>query len=959
LGHASWAAELSASGINFIGGRHQAPFSDWVGPARIASKLGFCTIEIALSKGHIARLAGISRLDAANFICTANKAFREYILGQFEAVESELSSLFEVINRLDRPRRYPAACLLAPFLVRASAISGSLPAKIPDGYLSDHQQKVIDTVRVFQRTPENARRAAIQRFIDVDLANLTDFFDTIEKNPLTPEQRLAVVTDEDATLVLAGAGSGKTSVIVAKAAYLIERGIRPPENVLILAFGKDAAAEMAERIKARTGVQVGAMTFHALGNRIIREVEGRGPSLAAHASDDVKFRELLRDILLNEVAPTAKLGTLLLAWFSEFYWPYKSEWDFKTLDSYFQWVDAHQLRTLNGDRVKSVEEWEIANWLYLNGIAHEYEPSYQGTLPDDARGPYKPDFRLTESGIYIEHFGVRKERRTDGSTRLTTAPYMDRTRYLAEMEWKRRLHASNGTTLIETFSYEKVDGKLLDNLKEKLAPHVALKPLAADQVFEILEPMGQVDAFTQTLGTFLRHFKSSGSTIARCEARASSSADVPRSRAFLKIFDAVIKAYEARLGDMIDFEDMIVRATAYVESGRYKSPYRHILVDEFQDISDGRARLLRALKAQHEDARLFAVGDDWQSIYRFAGSDIHLMRNFGAEFGGSFAGNNEVHSIVDLGRTFRSVDKIAHPARRFVLCNPAQITKAVLPASTTATPAITVAYYKWGQEGDAVRSALDRLSSRTTASASVLILGRYHHARPPELPALINHFSQMSIRFTTVHASKGLEADHVVILRAVADATGFPSEIVDDPVLDLVLPEPENFEHAEERRLFYVALTRARLSVTILADRKNPSSFVRELVENANYETAEIGEPAVAERRCPSCGGRMLAEPAKSGGMYFACEHRNLCGRTLKSCSVCGNGLPIKVPTDPSRLICSCGTAFAACPECTDGWLIERRGKYGQFRGCVNYPKCEGTLNAPRRRGQGASNGQK
>lgn len=939
--------------MSFLGGRHQAPFAEWVGPARIASTLGFPTIEVPLSGGHIAKLAGVRRLDAANFISTANDAFRDYILGQFETVEGELSALFEVISRLDRPRRYPAACLLAPFLARAMVVNGSLPATIPEGFLSEDQKNLLEIIRTFQAKPEEARRAAIQRFIDSDLADMSEFFDTIEKNPLTPEQRLAVVSDEDATLVLAGAGSGKTSVIVAKAAYLVERGIRPPENILLLAFGKDAAAEMAARIKDRTGVEVDAITFHALGYRIIREVEGRGPALAEHASDEVKFRDLLRDILLNEVASKAELGNLLLAWFSEFYWPYKSEWDFETQDSYFQWVEAHQLRTLNGDHVRSFEEWEIANWLYLNGIAHEYEPPYEGPLPEDARGPYKPDFRLTESGIYIEHFGVRKERGPDGSTRLTTAPYIDRTRYLADMEWKRQLHAANGTTLIETFSYEKVEGKLLENLKEKLAPHVTLRPLASDQIFGTLEPMGQVDSFTQTLGTFLRHFKSAGSTIAHCEARAASSADVLRSRAFLKIFDAVINAYEARLGDMIDFEDMIVRATAHVESGRYNSPYRHLLVDEFQDISAGRARLLRALKAQHEDARLFAVGDDWQSIYRFAGSDIHLMRNFGAEFGGSLAGNNEVHSIVDLGRTFRSVDKIARPARRFVLRNPAQITKTVLPAATTATPAIMVAYYKWGQEGDALRSALDRLSSSTAVDASVLLIGRYHHTRPPALPTLTKQFPRLSIRFMTVHASKGLEADHVVILRAVSDTMGFPSEIVDDPVLDLVLPGPENFEHAEERRLFYVALTRARLSVTILADRVKPSTFARELVENPDYETVEIGEPGIAERRCPSCGGRMLAEPSKSGRLYFACEHRNLCGQTLKSCSVCGNGLPIKIPTDPGRLLCSCGTAFPACPECAGGWLIERRGRYGKFRGCVNYPSCEGTQNLPARQGQG------
>lgn len=950
LGHASWAAEQTPAGINFFGGHHQAPFSSWAGPAQITRTLGFTTIEIPLTDGRVAKLAGVATQDAASFLSSANEAFRARFLRQFDSAQDELSALSEVIDRLGQPRRYPAACLVAPFLTRANAAINSLPKTIPDGALSDGQRHLLDTVRAFQTAPEDARRVTTEHFIKSELAAMERFFDTIEKNPLTPEQRLAVVTDEDATIVLAGAGSGKTSVIVAKAAYLVERSIRRPEEVLLLAFGKDAATEMVERIKDRAGVDVDAMTFHALGNRILREVEGTGSALADHATDEAKLKALLRDILLNEVA-SAGLGNLVLDWFSEFYRPYRSEWDFKSQDTYYQWVEAQELRTLNGDLVKSFEEWEISNWLYRNGIAFEYEPVYEGPLPDDARGPYRPDFRLVDSGIYIEHFGVRKARQPDGSTRLTTAPYIDRERYLADMEWKRQLHAASGTTLIETFSHEKVEGRLLDNLREKLAPHVTFKPVADNQMFSTLAALGQADAFTQTLGSFLRHFKSSGATIARCEDRAAKAEDIPRSRSFLKIFEALIDAYEARLGDLIDFEDMIARATTHVESGRYKSPYRHILVDEFQDISKGRARLLRALKAQHDDARLFVVGDDWQSIYRFTGADIHLMRNFGAEFGGSFAGRKGVHSIVDLGRTFRSVDKIAHPARRFVLRNPAQIEKSVIPSTTTAASAIIVAYYKWGQEGDALQAALDRLSVTAIPGTSVLLLGRYRHVRPHALQTLADQFPKLAIRFMTIHASKGLEADHVIILRAVTDTMGFPSQIVDDPLLDLVLPEPEKFEHAEERRVFYVALTRARQSVTILADREKPSFFARELIEDFNYQAIEIGEPGIAERRCQACGGRMLAQASKGGVTYFACEHRYLCGQTQKACTACGNNLPVKKPTDPDNLLCRCGAAFPACPQC-DGWLVERRGRNGTFLGCINYPGCNGTQSLSRREGR-------
>ena len=265
---------------------------------------------------------------------------------------------------------------------------------------------------------------------------------------------------------------------------------------------------------------------------------------------------------------------------------------------------------------------------------------------------------------------MRKSKNKNGGTIFTTAPHVDRTTYLEGMEWKRKVHAEHETTLIETFSYERVEGNLTEALEEKLAPYAQPNPLPPEEVFEQLTEMGQVDAFTQVLGTFLRHFKSSGTTVENCRERAERSADKERSVAFMKIFEPVLQAYQTRLGDRIDFEDMIVRATEHVAAGRYKSPYRHLLVDEFQDISEGRARLLKALKAQHKDARIFAVGDDWQSIYRFTGSDIHLMRDFDEEFGGTFAGKSGVYSAVDLGRTFRSVDKIALPARSFVLKEP-------------------------------------------------------------------------------------------------------------------------------------------------------------------------------------------------------------------------------------------------------------------------------------------------
>lgn len=319
------------------------------------------------------------------------------------------------------------------------------------------------------------------------------------------------------------------------------------------------------------------------------------------------------------------------------------------------------------------------------------------------------------------------------------------------------------------------------------------------------------------------------------------------------------------------------------------------------------------------------------------------MRNFGSEFGGTLNGQEDVHSTVDLGRTFRSVDKIALPARSFVLQNPSQIEKQVIPFGKTDEPSIKVAYYGRRGEEQALRSALDSIGSALKSEkASVLLLGRYRFLEPDNLARLGSKHPRLSIRFMTVHGSKGLEADHVIILSAATNRMGFPSEIVDDPLLDLVLPEPEKFDHAEERRLFYVALTRARKSVIVLADREKPSVFARELVEIPEYGVIEFGAAEIAEQRCGACGGRMLAQTSKKGRLYYQCEHRYLYGEMLRPCSECRKDLPAAVKSDPKTLICSCGASFPTCPECSDGWLVERRSKWGGFLSCAKYPECNG-----------------
>ncbi|SHJ58246.1 DNA helicase-4 [Palleronia salina] len=915
---------------------------------------GLLSSSVSLNLGGAGNLS-LPAVDAAaakTFANAATAAWTNFNRAELEKQDAVVRRTLHAIEALKVPNTYPAACHVAPLARDASDLNSRVLSKLNAEAVGNEVMSRIAPITAFAADPNTVRDAAIETFVEAQLRRWREFFDTVESMPLTPEQRLSVVVDEDATLVLAGAGSGKTSVITAKAAYLVKAEIRKPNELLLLAFAKDAATEMSERIEARCGVPVAARTFHALAYEVIGEVEGEKPPLAPTATDDKAFLSLIKDILRHLVATDADIAQTVISWFAGFFDDFPTEWDFKTKHEWYAQIESRNLRTLQGETVNSFEELLIANWLFRNGIAYEYEPSYEHKLQRTGRRVYTPDFRLTESGVYIEHFGVRKKRGKDGKEELTTAPYIDRDEYLAGMDWKRQVHVEHETVLVETYSWEREEDRLLDALAEKLKPHVTLRPIPDIEIYDRVAEVGVVDGFTSLMGTFLRHFKNGGYRVEDCSDKAQTLKMGKRAEAFLKIFGAVFREYQARLGDRIDFEDMVNRATALVESGRYNSPFRHILVDEFQDISTGRAKLIQALKRQHSDAKVFAVGDDWQSIYRFAGSDIHIMRNFGAEFGGTYAGATGVHRTVDLGRTFRSVDKIALAARRFVLRNPAQITKTVIPAGETDEPSIRIAWTR-RDTGETVLNnavaALAETEGKGGGKPSILILGRYRFLRP-DVARLQRQNPGATITFKTIHASKGLEADHVIILGADNAKMGFPSMIVDDPLLSLVSPEAEPYPNAEERRVMYVAVTRARRTVTILASEARPSLFVQELMKEPEFGVVGPLEAQKHTHSCPGCGGRLLHMPGEDGRDWYRCEHVKLCGSRMPACPACGVGLPVRSRASGDLVCGDCGESQRACPSCDAGWLVERRSRYGAFLGCVRFPDCDGKAKLEKKR---------
>lgn len=909
----------------------------------VENGFGGASLMLQFDDQPVHLLKGARPKDAVNFSNAVRVDWEATVQADFEQRRANIDALVLEIGALSNAVNYPAACVVSPILERARGLDQRLLSKLPQEALEDAHRGQIDKIQGFVRNARHLRQQAISVFEERQLVRWAEFFETFESNPLTPEQRKSIVSDEDATLVLAGAGSGKTSVITAKAGYLLKSGARRPEEVLLLAFASAAAKEMSERIEAKCGEPLEARTFHSLAYDIIGTVEGSKPALAAHATDDKAYLALIRDILRALVKTASEVSKSIVGWFSHTRLDEKSEWDFKKKHSYYTYIEKLDLRTLQGEQVKSFEELMIANWLYENGIAYEYEPDYEHKVSEGGFRDYCPDFRLSKSGIYLEHFGVRRTKSADGTYRLTTAPFVDREEYLAGMEWKRSVHAEHETTLIETFSYEREDGQLLDALAEKIAPFEAVDPRSPETLFDRVVELNQADSFVQLLGTFLKHYKGGGYQLTECAEKGRTLKLGKRASAFLSIFEPVYSEYQTLLNGRIDFEDMILRATKYAETNEYHSPFKHILVDEFQDISRSRGRLVKALKAQHGDARIFAVGDDWQSIYRFAGSDINLMRNFGEEFGGQFDGQSGVHCTVDLGRTFRSVDQIAHAAKKFVLQNPAQLNKTVIPAGTSEQPALKVVSTFKADEQSKLKQVLRTLqgAAEQRERTSVLLLGRYRHLAPSNLSQLRREFPDLEISFRTIHASKGLEADHVVILNMFRGRTGFPSEIVDDPLLSLVSPEAEPFENAEERRVMYVALTRARKSVTLMGSASKQSAFVSELMDDPEYGAVGAQQKEEFNHTCGECGGHLIPVPTKDGRTWYRCEHASLCGHSLNACASCGIGLPVRRKnTGLSK--CSCGVEYPSCPSCEDGWLVERRGRYGAFLGCVTYPRCKG-----------------
>lgn len=876
-------------------------------------------------------------------------------------------------------------------------------------------------------------RSASEQYL---LNEHSDFLDLVEKYPLNAEQRQAVVRTNDRNLILAAAGTGKTSVIVAKALYLLQSGEALPEDILIMAYNRAAADEIKERLNVcadRAGIDasgVNANTFHALGRSVL--VDCKVPArVTAMATDEAAFNTWIDRWLYTYLKEDSSrinrfidlfMGSVLFDQVLKEHTITSEHADTDTTTSsesntnggirdfnsdLILQAPPELYRTLNNEKVKSRQEVFIANWLATNGVPYKYEDRYLTKVRLEPGFDYKPDFHIIrprtedsvqvvdEPQIYLEHYGIDRE----GNTR----PDIDKEAYNNLIVSKRQLHQKHGTILLETYSYQFADKSIefvLENHMKAVgiplrpcSPAELLQRIKANKSFgelrELLERCLQViREFNYTYDDLLERYQKIGLRYAK---------------EYAEFFTKLVADYQSNLETRgeIDFCDMIIQASDLIAEGQFRGSWRYILVDEFQDISLTRLRLLQRLFKQDPKCSLTCVGDDWQAIYHFAGGILDATIHFENYFGS--------YTLTTLVQTYRYPKSIADTAGTFVQENPQQFRKHVISlqkdedvkihlldavemGAYTVSAAFCIEIRELKYVHSAITSAVAAVHQafeilKDNPDATIAIISRYNkileginhylenvnnypanllltaHLNAWEGVKLtekdleaINRFvldpdvvqaKRQQIKLWTMHKSKGLEADFVILAGFYGGSfLSFPCRMKDSELLEALLDKLEDFADAEERRLFYVTMTRAKRDAYLISDTyQSVSSFAAELL-NPKYKIDIQVEAYQAkylrQYGCKVCHSGIYTMLQGQYGPYYVCSNE-ACSSRPRVCELCGAPSVDKEGfsecTNPL-----CGNRLPLCKRCGRPMKL-RDGRYGQFYGCSGYGLSEDACN--------------
>ena len=663
-----------------------------------------------------------------------------------------------------------------------------------------------------------------------------DFFDHCLKYPLDKQQRRSIVSEEDNCLVVSSAGSGKTSSIVGKVKYLTEVKDIAPHKILLISYTNKAAAELTERM---TTDGLKGYTFHKLAIDIIGRATGIKPSICDNT--DALFIDIYHTLLGNKAFKNS-----VVEYFID-YQTNETDWEKRKNERQEQLSEQKnvQLKAMFPDMdgraiyVRSEQEQKICFVLSSLGVKFRYEEPYEHQLADEMHSQYRPDFSIyfeqkgVTKRIYLEHFGVDEHSLVPAwFAKDKNITYEEANqKYDDGITWKKAAHEKFGTQLLVTssadFHYSDIRNKLKKILEDVGVP---IQEKTNEELYGLILPKGskQEKAFIRLVATFVTLVKSSCKSVKEVLKQAKN-ADDERSVFIIKnIFQPVYERYISALSDsnQIDFTDAILQATEICRTS-HPVEYDYIIVDEFQDISVDRYNFLKVLREGNPPAKLYCVGDDWQSIYRFSGSDMALFNQFPEYFGAT--------EINKIETTYRFGEPLVSLSSYFIQRNKAQIQKDI--HSFDSEMKTELEFYSYDRRDYC--NMIGQLVASIPSDKSIFLLGRYSfddyylsfmYQSIKEGNRFFYVIGGRKIEFLTIHKSKGLEADYVILLQCNKDTYGFPSLVSDDPVLNYVLTKSDQFPYGEERRLFYVAITRAKMKTLVLYDKRFPSVFVDEFL---------------------------------------------------------------------------------------------------------------------------------
>lgn len=831
------------------------------------------------------------------------------------------------------------------------------------------ERDVINVIELYDHIDDKIDEAN-NRFISTALVSEKEYLDNILKDVdplimLDEDQRKVILTDEDYCLVIAGAGAGKTTTVAAKVKYLVEKKQIEPQDILVISFTNKAVGELREKINKDLHIECPIATFHSTGNAILR-INDPEP-LNIYEGSRLYF--LLQDYFKQSILTNESLVNNLIMFFASYFEaPYEgadlNEFFNKTAKANYttmrseldefrrEVVDARTKKkvTIQNEVLRSYQEVQIANFLYLNNIEYEYEPIYPYNITF-SRKPYTPDFiiRQGEKVAYIEHFGVTEDGQNNRFSEIELKRYKNR------VNEKVRLHREHATTLIFTFSEYKDKRSLLKHLQENLEnAGFELSPKSNKEIMDKLissEESRYVRKLVNLICRFITNFKTNGFDVNEFDRMYHSTTNV-RSRIFLNICQDCYLEYQRYLkeNNAVDFEDMInesARILRRAKEMKEKLHFKYIIVDEYQDISRQRFDLTTAL-SEVCDGKIIAVGDDWQSIYAFSGSDISLFTEFQEKMGYA--------KLLKIVRTYRNAQDVIDIAGNFIQKNPVQIEKQLVSPKKIEDPVIIYTYdnsYKQKDQdrrggilyatANAVETALDQIieynkQAGKKENGTILLLGRYgfdgdylersglfeYKSRGNKIKSV--KYPQLDITFMTVHMAKGLGYDNVIIVNGKNETYGFPSKIENDPVLSFVIKGDNSIDYAEERRLFYVAMTRTKNRVYFIAPEQNPSEFLIEIkhdyksvVLRGKWNEEKIKQKSI-RKICPICGYPLQFRYKNAYGLKLF-----MCTNDQEMCGFMTNDIKAgKI-------------SIMKCDKCRDGYLIAKSAGNGYFMGCTNY----------------------